>query len=186
MTTNLSPLCLKQRAWKGIFAIFIGVSSVALAAPSPEKKDNPFVSPDFNKAPTFISSQALTLQTQARLFTYSGSVEVKHGDMTLTADKLEGTYDEQNKIQRLIASNNVIILKGSDIRATSNSAIYEATNEIVTLTQNPELTQNGSLLSADKITLFLREDRSEASGQVRVKLLPKEGGDNGASNLLPR
>ena len=177
---------LKQSLVQFGFVLAICASSVATAAPSPEAKSNPFTSPDFNKAPTFISSQALTLQTQARLFTYSGGVEVKHGDMTLTAEKLEGTYDENNKIQRLTASNNVVILKGSDIRATSNSAIYEATNEIVTLTQNPELTQNGSLLSADKITLFLKEDRSEASGQVRVKLLPKEPGNETASSLLTR
>jgi lipopolysaccharide export system protein LptA len=134
---------------------------------------NPFNSPDFNKSPTFINADSLQLSTQSRQFLYKGNVEVKHGDMTLTAELLEGTYNEQNKIQRLTARQNVVILKGSDIRATSNNANYEADKEVVTLTENPELTQNGSMLSADLIRLFLKEDRSEAQGQVRVKLVQK-------------
>lgn len=142
------------------------------------KSDAPFgmkTSPDFGKLPTYIKADSLTLNQEKRTFMYSGNVEVKQGDMTITANTLEGNYSEGNKIQQLTAKTNVLITKGQDIRGTCELAVYEAAKETVTLTQNPELTQNGSVLTGDNIIIHLRENRSEATGQVRVKMIDKGG-----------
>jgi lipopolysaccharide transport protein LptA len=98
--------------------------------------------------------------------------------MTITSDTLEGNYDQQNKIQKLTAKTNVLILKGDAIRGTSELAVYQAAQDVVTLTENPELSQNGSVLTADAIKIFLKDNRSEASGQVRVKMIDKKLGDS--------
>ena len=130
-------------------------------------------SPDFGKLPTYIKSDSLQLKQSERYFVYSGNVEMKHGDMTITSNTLEGSYDEQNKLKKLIAKTNVLIVKGDGIRGTGELATYEAAANTVTLTENPELSQNGSVLTADAIKIFLKDNRSEATGQVRVKMIDK-------------
>lgn len=141
------------------------------AQPSEDQKSVATLEEGFDKLPTYIKSDTLTLKSEEKLFVYSGNVEVLQGDMTLTSDILEGTYDENNKIQQLVARQNVVIIKGDGIRAHGERATYEAATETVLLTENPELQQNGSVLTADLIKIFLKENRSAAEGSVRVKLV---------------
>lgn len=134
-------------------------------------EQNALMDLDFNDQPTYIRSKSLSLKSKERVFEYQNDVQVKQGDMTITCKFLTGTYDEQNQIKELIARDNVFITKGEDIRARSEKAIYDAATETVTLTENPELQQKDSVLTADLIRIFLKEDRSTAEGQVRVKLV---------------
>lgn len=126
---------------------------------------------DLKDQPTFIDADSLTLKSKDRIFIYTGNVVVKNGDMTLTSDNLEGTYNEKNEIQTLTALKNVNITKGEKLKANSEKALYEAKTQIVTLTENPQIDQEGSILTADVIKLYLDEDRSVAEGQVRMKVV---------------
>ena len=130
-----------------------------------------------SKEPTFIESKNLTLDSEKRVFTYTGGVSVKQGEMTLKADSLQGTYTEANEIQKLEAHGNVDITKGLDMHATSEKAVYDTKNEIMTLTDNPEITQKGSTLSADIVKIFVKENKSVAEGSVRMKVIQTEGED---------
>ena len=139
--------------------------------PMPLDKGLTQISPDFENLPTFISSNSLTLNSKVREFEYTGKVEVKHGDMTITSDTLVGQYDENNQILNLIAKVNVVILKGENIRGTGQKAVYDKKSDTVTLTESPQIEQNGSVLTADLIRVFLKDDRSVAEGDVRVKVV---------------
>ncbi|RMG40463.1 MAG: lipopolysaccharide transport periplasmic protein LptA [Candidatus Dadabacteria bacterium] len=150
------------------------LSSSSLLAEKKETKansDNSFFSADFNNEPTYIKSNSLLLKPEQRQFEYKGNVELLHGDLRLTADVLKGTYNKANEIETLTALTNVVITKGDKINAKSERADYQKSTETLTLTENPELQQNGSVLTADTIRIFLNEDRSEAEGAVRVKLI---------------
>lgn len=149
---------------------------------------NALLEADFNKLPTYIKADNLLLKSHERVFMYSGNVEVKQGEMVITSDALEGNYDESNQIKDLTAKNNVTITKGEKIRAIGNNAFYEKNSETVTLTGSPELTQDESVLTADTIRIFLKEDRSTAEGQVRVKLAKQneEGSKSGALDRFKR
>ena len=131
--------------------------------------------------PTYIKSNSLVLKQKDQTFEYVGNVEVKQGDLTLLSDKMIGEYDDDNQIIRITALENVHITKGATIKANSEKAIYEKAAETITLTENPELIREKSVLSADTIRLFLKEDRSTAEGQVRVKLV-KEGSEEDAAS----
>lgn len=122
---------------------------------------------EFGKLPTNITSDSLTLNAQKRIFTYKGNVVVTQGEMTLTSKTIEGSYNEQNEIQKIVARGDVVITK-QDIKTTSQLATYDALSSIVILTDNPQLQQGESILIADKITVYLNEDRSHAEGNVRV------------------
>ncbi len=146
----------------------------AFAAPEPAKKSSSpldAIKGENSNEPTFIDSDSLTLNSNDRVFTYLGNVKVTKGDMILTADRMEGSYTENNKINSLVAKKNVVIIKGPSIRATSEKATYDAAKEVVTLVENPEITQEGNTLSADVVKIFLAENRSVAEGQVRMKML---------------
>ncbi len=130
----------------------------------------------FGKAPTNIKSDSLSINAKDRVFTYRGNVEVTQGDMTLTAKTIDGMYTEQNQINKLVAKGDVVIVK-QDIKATAQQAIYDAPSAIVTLTDNPQLQQKESVLIADRIKVFLNENRSQAEGSVRVTVVKDpEGG----------
>jgi lipopolysaccharide export system protein LptA len=129
---------------------------------------------DFGKLPTNITSDSLTVNAKNRIFTYKGNVTVTQGDMRLTSKEIDGSYSEQNEIQKIIARGDVTITK-QDIKATSQLATYDAVASIVTLTDNPQLQQGESVLIADRIKVYLNENRSQAEGNVRVTFVKKDG-----------
>jgi lipopolysaccharide export system protein LptA len=136
---------------------------------------------NMGKLPTYIRSDNLTVNNQDRTFTYSGNVEVTQGDLILTSNNLQGKYDKDNQITQITARQNVTIVKGEGIRATGELAVYDRANDTIVLTDNPELKQGASVLTADRIRIFLKENRSVAEGQVRVKVVRDDKGPNGAS-----
>ena len=135
----------------------------------------------FGKLPTNITSDSLTFNAKNRVFAYQGNVQVTQGDMRLTSKTLEGTYSEKNELLKLVAKGDVFIAK-QDIQATGQIASYDAVASIVTLTENPQLQQKESILRADKIKIFLNENRSQAEGDVRVTFVNTK---DGAPGLAP-
>jgi lipopolysaccharide export system protein LptA len=186
VTTKPSPIPPKQARTPGVPA------STAPAAPATaipttiatksatSALEEKFASEDFGKLPTNISSDTLTLNSKERVFTYKGNVTVTQGDMKLVSKTLDGTYDEENRLEQLTAKGNVEITK-QDIKATAQLAVYDAKSGIVTLTDNPQLQQKESILTADRIKVFLNENRSQAEGSVRVTLVNDKQGAGLAS-----
>lgn len=166
------------------------INGVCLAqTPKPPEKSASSVGSfkDFGSSnePTYIKSDQLTLFSKERKFKYSGNVQMKNGDLTVFSDWTDGSYDENNKINDLVCNKNVLITKGEKIRATGGKATYVASNATIVLTENPEMVQDGSVLSADKVTIYLDEDRSIAEGQVRVKVA-KAAEEQGRANSASR
>ena len=169
--------------------------SVKPSAPAEHKPDeapkqkssiaSPLGNFDKSNDPTYIESATLTLRSQDRTFSYSGGVKVTRGDLTLTALELEGSYTEQNEIKTLTALKNVVIIKGDSIHATGGRAVYDAATSIVTLTENPQVTQGESQLLADLIRIYVNEDRSEAEGNVRMKVVKEQNTPVPAATSIP-
>ncbi len=151
------------------------------AASSSSLLDEQAFDDSFSKLPTNISAESLTLNSKQRTFVYKGNVTVEQGDMKLTSKTLEGSYGEDNQIQRLIAKGNVRITK-QEIEATGQQALYDAASATMVLSDNPQLKQGESLLTADRIKVFLKENRSQAEGAVRVTLV--KGKDAGAPSFI--
>lgn len=150
-----------------------GTTSTAPSILDPKAFDS-----SFGKLPTNITSDALTFNAKDRVFAYQGNVQVTQGDMRLTSKTLEGTYNDKNELQKLVAKGDVLITK-QDIQATGQIASYDAVAAIVTLTDNPQLQQKESILRADKIKIFLNENRSQAEGDVRVTFVNTKDGAPG-------
>ena len=140
-------------------------------AAEPPSKTTLLSIPKDESLPIFVKSDNLNLDSKKRIFTYVGHVEAKRGDMTIVSERMTGEYDENNKLTELVAEKEVVITRGEDLRATSNRARYDVQGGTIQLTEQPELTNKGNILSADKITLYVNEDKSDAEGDVRVKII---------------
>ena len=153
----------------GFLVIAMSLSSPLLAV-AEEGKPFELFNAQQRKAPTYISAERLTVDNNKRTFSYEGGVEVIQDDMILVSDSLSGNYSEKREIQRMVALGNVMVTKGETIRASGNRADYDATRGTLVLSESPELQQNGSILSADRVTIYIQQNRSEAEGNVRVKM----------------
>ena len=111
------------------------------AATQPASEDG-VLQADFNKAPTYITSNNLVLFSEQRLLKYTGKVHVIHQQMDMTCDRMEATYNDKNEIQQIVAFDNVFIKNGPNVQARSEKAVYTQADETVTLTENPELVRD--------------------------------------------
>lgn len=171
-----------------LFLCLVSIVSSAHSQPTPpsaheSKASSSLTMQTDEDAPTLIKSDSLELQAEERVFYYRGNVEVRQGDLILTSQELQGRYNENNEIETLTALRSVFITKGEGIKARGEKAVYTKASETVVLTDNPELQQEGSVLSADSITIFLLEDRSVAEGTVRVKLVNDEKSQKGPQQV---
>jgi len=131
---------------------------------------------DDKNLPLYVKSRSLGLDAKSRVFTYEGDVEVTRGDLVITCDKMIGNYNENNRVEVVTCTGNVVITRGASLRASSDRAVYRVPRELIELTEGPEVYHNGSALTADRVTVFVKEDRSEAEGNVRVKLIDEKSG----------
>ncbi len=136
-----------------------------------------------SQAPLFIKSDTLTLDSKERIFTYKGNVQVLRENLEITTDLMIGRYAESQDLESILCIGNVVITKGEDMRATSNRAFYNVVTAKIELTDEPELARDGNILSADKIIIFVDEDRSEAEGNVRVKVVKSDESGSGGGKM---
>jgi lipopolysaccharide transport protein LptA len=143
-----------------------------------EKKRSPFREALSNgsdaaekNVPTTITSDELSLDAKTHIFTYRKNVEVIKGDVHITADVMVGKYNDKNELQVITCDDNVVITRGDTLRATSNKGVYDVPKGTVVLTESPELNDKGNILNADVVTVYVDEDKSEAEGHVRVKVV---------------
>ena len=122
-------------------------------------------------SPLYIKANSLLVNSKKRMFIYKDQVEAIRGDMVINAELLNGYYDENDELEKVVCTGNVRITKGEALNASSNRAEYKVKEGILEMTEGPQLFQRGNLLLADKVLIFVEEDRSEAVGNVRVKVV---------------
>lgn len=127
------------------------------------------------KDPLLIRSETLSADSIKRVFVYKKAVEMTRGDLVVTADVVTGRYNEKNEIETIVCNGNVVITRGEELRASSELANYDVPKGVIELTQNPEVSQNGNILAADKVMVYVNDERSEALGNVHVKVADTKG-----------
>ncbi|GJL63156.1 MAG: hypothetical protein NPIRA04_18100 [Nitrospirales bacterium] len=142
---------------------------------------------------THIQSDTMTAQSKKRRAIFRGNVVLTQGELVVHSDLMivwwkpspetskeppaeeqEGT-NSRNKIEKIVAKGKVVIIKPTG-RATSRQAIYFKDEEKIVLTGSPIAWQEGTRVSGTKMTMYLKEDRSEVEGGTRVIMKDEEGG----------
>ena len=80
------------------------------------------------------------------------------------------------KMDKIVATGKVKISRAEGGEATAEQAVYYQSDERVVLTGKPIVKQGNDFVEGDKITLFLKENRSIVEGsserKVRAILFP--------------
>jgi lipopolysaccharide export system protein LptA len=96
--------------------------------------------------------------------TFQGDVTLKKEGMTLYSDVMVVRYHAASKgIQEIDASGNVVVRKEGRV-ALSRNASYFSKEEKIVLTGDARIIENENQLGGERITLFIRDDRSIVEG----------------------
>jgi len=130
--------------------------------------------------PLRITSQQLEADNKNMVIIFTGNVVAKQGDMTIHADVARVYYDKKeggNDVREIVATGNVKIQEG-DRLATAQKAVFTKWEQKIVLTGQPKVWQGRDMVSGEKITILLQEDKSFVESgperRVEVILYPKE------------
>jgi len=138
--------------------------------------------------PIVINSNTLEADDKKGTVIFTGDVEAKRDDFTIYCQKMVIHYEKSpeksdsreaaTKIDRIVATGDVKIIRTEGGVATGQKAVYYQQDEKLTLTGKPMVKQGDNTVEGDRITLFLKEDRSvvESSKDKKVKavIFPKQ------------
>lgn len=118
-------------------------------------------------APVDFSAASMELQDRADRVVLSGGVTAIQAGLTLQANRVTAAYSSNNgvDVNRLDATGGVMITK-DNLRATSNSAIYDLDSSLITLIGNVNLVQGNNRLTGNRLVIDLNAGRSTINGGV--------------------
>jgi len=138
-----------------------------------------------------IHSSTLEADDKKGIIIFTGDVEAKRDDFTVYCQTMTVYYEKSSdpkksdefagRIDRIVAIGNVKIVRAEGGVATGEKAEYYQRDEKLVLTGNPKVKQNDNSVEGDRITLFLKEDRSvvESSSDKKVKAVIFPSKDKG-------
>lgn len=131
-----------------------------------------------SNAPVNFNADRIEVQDRADRVVVSGNVEVTQAGMKLNAARMtvayrNGTGDNGVEIDRIDASGNVVVTKGSET-ARGNVAIYDLNRRLITMLGNVSLTQGSNRLTGGRLVIDLTSGRSTVDGRA-------SGGTSGGS-----
>ncbi len=172
----------KGVVWPLVF--FFGALSLLVPAWAAEKKPVPQgktipEAAGLSAQPLRITSQQLEADNKNQVIIFTGNIVARQGDLVIHADAARVNYEkreEGNEVREIEATGNVKIHQGDRV-ATGQRAQFLNREQKIILTGQPRVWQGKDMVSGDKITVFLEEDRSFVEGgpdrRVEVILYPK-------------
>ena len=116
------------------------------------------------REPIVITANRMEAEKLGDKVTFTGDVTLKKEGMTLYSDSMVVFYDVPTKsIREIEAFGNVVVRKDGRV-ALSNQASYFSEEEKIVLTGDARIIENENQIGGDRITLFMRDDRSIVEG----------------------
>jgi lipopolysaccharide export system protein LptA len=139
-----------------------------------------------SNAPVNFTADRIEVQDRADRVMVSGNVEVTQAGMTLNAARMTVAYRQQPggtgtsgvEIDRIDASGNVVVRKGTDT-AKGNVAIYDLNSRLITMLGNVSLTQGTNKLTGGRLVMDLNSGRSTVDGRASGGAPGVSGGAGG-------
>ena len=127
---------------------------------------------DSKSAPVTVDADQLENIQKEGLVVFTGNVVASQNDSTQWADRMEVYLDDKgNNIVRTISTGNVRILTRDCRSGTAKRAEYYDAEQRVVLIGNARVWRDDNVVTGERITIYLAEDRSVVEGgqQERVK-----------------
>jgi lipopolysaccharide export system protein LptA len=134
------------------------------AAPATEGKNGPVV----------VDSDTLESMQKEGLSIFKGNVVARQNNSVQYADRMEVYTDaKSDRIERVVSTGNVrIITRDCRMGTASRTEYYDAEQRVV-LIGNARVWRESDVVTGERITIYLAEDRSLVEGgkQERVKVI---------------
>jgi lipopolysaccharide export system protein LptA len=162
-------LCCAILLWPAV-----GSSPAQSETPLPQTRET-------GQGEMIIHSNTLEADDKKGTVIFTGEVDAQRDDFTVYCQKMvvhygkspaeKGTEKFAAQIEKIVASGNVKIVRAEGGIATGENAVYYQQDEKLVLTGKPVVKQGDSSVEGDRITLFLKEDRSvvESSSDKKVR-----------------
>lgn len=125
--------------------------------------------------PVQVTADQLAVNNADGTAVFSGNVIVVQGEMKLAASEVKVTYGtEKNDIESLVASGGVTVTNLGDA-AEAQEAVYTIDSGVIELAGDVLLTQGGSAMAGQKLTINLKDGTGVMEGRVTSTFQP--GGD---------
>lgn len=170
-------------AWGFTSALLLVGGTFALAAPLPEQSPAP---PEI-----IITAHSLVFKNQENTALFEGKVVMTKGDFVMRADQMVVHFAGEspsassrkggrpgmttqatspdlptfgNRAVALIDATGNVMMQQGDKKARARKAVYHQRDEMLVLTGDPEVWEEGYRVTGTKMTMFLKEDRSIVEG----------------------
>jgi lipopolysaccharide export system protein LptA len=152
-------------------------TAVKSSRPADEKSTRPA---DVKRAPVTVDADHMEAFRKESLVIFSGSVVARQNDSVQYADRMEVYLDEKGeRVVRTVSTGNIRIITSDCRTGTARRAEYYDDDQRVELIGNARVWEADNVISGERITIFVNEDRSVVQGgkQERVKAVfyPKDG-----------
>jgi lipopolysaccharide export system protein LptA len=140
----------------------------AAAGTAPKAK----IGKDDNSLPLTVDSDKMERFGKASLVIFSGNVVARRDNSVQYADRLEVYMDEKgDRVLRTVSTGSVRIITKDCRTGTAQRAEYFDLDQRVVLIGNARVWQDDNVVSGDRITIYVAEDRTIVEGgkQERVK-----------------
>ena len=122
--------------------------------------------------PVEVQADQLTVNNADGSAVFSGNVVVTQGEMKLAAGEVRVIYGtDQKNIETLIASGGVIVKNLGDA-AEAAEAVYTIDSGVIVLSGDVLLTQGGSAMAGQKLTINLKDGTGVMEGRVTTTFVP--------------
>jgi lipopolysaccharide export system protein LptA len=145
--------------------------AVTAQSPAP-RADAPGASQDGRNAPVTVDADQLENLQKEGLVVFTGNVVANQNSSTQYADRMEVYLDDKgNRIVRTVSTGNVRIITKDCRTGTAKRAEYYDAEQRVILIGNARVWRDDNVVTGERITIYLAEDRSVVEGgqQERVK-----------------
>lgn len=147
-------------------------------APKPPASDTAKDNDDKN-GPVVVDADNLDSFQKQGLAIFKGNVIARQNNSVQYADKMEVYTDSKtDKVERVVSTGNVrIITRDCRMGTAERTEYYDAEQRLV-LIGNARVWKNSDVVTGERITIFIAEDRSVVEGgkQDRVKAIFYQSG----------
>ena len=135
----------------------------------------PGANQDGRSAPVTVDADQLENLQKEGLVVFTGNVVANQNSSTQYADRMEVYLDDKgNRIVRTVSTGNVRIITKDCRTGTAKRAEYYDAEQRVVLIGNARVWRDDNVVTGEKITIFLAEDRSVVEGgRVKGVFFPK-------------
>ena len=136
--------------------------------------------------PVTVDADQLVSDQKQGLVIFTGNVVARHNNSIQYADRMEVYLDEKgDKVLRTVSTGTVRIITRDCRTGTARRAEYYDAEQRVVLIGDARVWQEENVVTGERITIFLAEDRSMvesgAGGRVKGIFYPKREGEASAN-----